>query len=96
MKHEMDDAERVSGDFILTRGLGDWCPPGGNYIPRRIPITESSTAVFFEIACMMDELAKALDLPTAVDYADLAERIKESFNRHFWIPELHRYSTWGA
>ena len=96
MKHEMDDAEKVSGDYILTRGLGDWCPPGGNYIPRRIPITESSTAVFFEIALMMDELAKALDLPTAVDYADLAERIKESFNRHFWIPELHRYSTWGA
>lgn len=96
MAHEIADAEKASGDYVITRGLGDWCPPLGNSHPRRIPITESSTAMFYETACLMDELSKELDLPTSLDYADLAAKIKESFNRHFWIPELHRYSTWGS
>lgn len=96
MKHELDDASRASGDYVITRGLGDWCPPVGNDSPRRIPVAESSTAVFYETACMMDELAHALSLPTRLDYAELAGKIKEAFNRHFWIPEVHRYSTWGT
>ena len=96
MQHEIKDAEAATGDYVITRGLGDWCPPLGNSHERRIPITESSTAMFYETACIMDELAKALDLPTALDYADLAAKIKESFNRHFWLADKHRYSTWGT
>lgn len=96
MKHEIDDAESNGGDCIISRGLGDWCPPVGNGSDRRIPVPESSTAMFYETACMMDELSRALNLPTAVDYADLAARIKESFNRHFWNSEAHSYSTWGT
>jgi alpha-L-rhamnosidase len=52
--------------------------------------------MFYETACLMDELSKELGLPTALDYADLAARIKEAFNRHFWLADLHRYSTWGT
>ena len=96
MQHEIADAAQATGDYVITRGLGDWCPPVGNSHERRIPIAESSTAMFYETARMMDELSRALDLPTAVDYADLAERIKASFNRRFWLADVHRYSTWGT
>ena len=100
MAHEIADGQRdksmYADELIISRGLGDWCPPTGNHGDRRIPVPESSTAMFYETACLMDELSKELGLPTALDYADLAARIKETFNRHFWIPELHRYSTWGT
>ena len=100
MAHEIADGQRdksmYADELIISRGLGDWCPPTGNRGDRRIPVPESSTAMFYETACLMDELSKELGLPTALDYADLAARIKETFNRHFWIPELHRYSTWGT
>ena len=100
MQHEINDARndksKYEDELIISRGLGDWCPPLGNYHERRIPVPESSTAMFYETACLMDELSRELGLPTKLDYAELAASIKEAFNRHFWIPELHRYSTWGA
>lgn len=100
MQHELADGRKDTSmyedELIISRGLGDWCPPVGNRGDRRIPVPESSTAMFYETACMMDELAQALDLPTALDYRDLARRIKEAFNRHFWLKDLHRYSTWGT
>ena len=100
MRHEINDAQNdkslYEDELIISRGLGDWCPPVGNHHARRIPVPESSTAMFYETALMMDELSKALDLPAALDYADLAARIKEAFNRHFWLADAHRYSTWGT
>ncbi len=100
MHHEMEDAIRnapeTGSNFIITRGLGDWCPPVGNSSPRRMPVPESSTAMFYETAIRMDELARDLNLRTSVDYAELALNIKKAFNDKFWIPELHRYSTWGS
>lgn len=92
VQHELDDAK----DYIITRGLGDWCPPVGHEDARRIPVTESSTAMFYEICIRMSELCEALSLDGKDYYDDLAARIKESFNRHFWIPEKHRYSTQGT
>ncbi len=100
MKHEMEDAKRnepqTGSDCIITRGLGDWCPPVGHQHDRRIPVPESSTAMFYETACLMDELAHELNLPTAVDYGALATRIKDAFNSRFWNADLHRYGTWGT
>ncbi len=100
VRHEIEDAKKnapeTGSDYIITRGLGDWDPPVGNGSPRRIPVAESSTAMFYEIALRMDELARDLKLPTAVDYAELALHIKKAFNDRFWLPDLHRYSTWGT
>ena len=100
MRHEIDDARNdkslYEDELIISRGLGDWCPPLGNSHERRVPVPESSTAMFYETACLMDELSKELGLPTALDYAELAARIKEAFNRYFWLADLHRYSTWGT
>ncbi len=101
MQHELTDAKKnapeTGSDYIITRGLGDWCPPQGNRdIGRRMPVTESSTAMLYETALCMDELSKALGLPAAMDYAALAEDVKVAYIKRFWLPELHRYSTWGG
>ena len=100
MKHEINDAlhnaPETGSDYIITRGLGDWCPPGGHSQDRRMPVTESSTAMFYETALCMDELSRALGLPASVDYAALAARIKDAFNARFWFPDQHRYGTWGT
>ncbi len=100
MRHEMEDAKRnapeTGSDFIITRGLGDWCPPVGNSHERRMPVTESSTAMFYETATIMDELAHELHLRTSLDYAALAASIREAFNARFWLSDQHRYTTWGT
>ncbi len=98
--HEMADGQKDTSvyedPYIISRGLGDWCPPGGNQSSRRMPVPESSTAMFYEICIRMSELAKELKLPTSYDYDAVAATIKEAFNRHFWLADLHRYSTWGT
>ncbi len=102
VRHEIADGERCAAEtgspYIITRGLGDWCPPGGNGASneRRMPVAESSTAMFYEICIRMDELARALSLPCTVEYAALAAKIKVAFNARFWLPEWHRYGTWGT
>ncbi len=100
VRHEIEDAAKnapeTGSPYIITRGLGDWCPPEGNGSSRRMPVAESSTAMFYEIAIRMDELSRALELPCALDYAELALNIKKAFNDKFWLPELHRYGTWGS
>lgn len=92
VEHEKADSD----DYIITRGLGDWCPPGGHETATRIPVAESSTAVFFEICLRMAELCSELSLSGREYYLDLAKKIKESFNRHFWLKDLGRYSTAGT
>lgn len=92
----INDTSKYENPYIISRGLGDWCPPIGNDHERRMPVPESSTAMFYEICIRMSELAKALALPTTYDYDDLASKIKDAFNAHFWLPDLHRYSTWGT
>ncbi len=100
MAHEIADAERnapeTGSNYIITRGLGDWCPPQGNRGPGRMPVVESSTAMFYETATLMHELAIELNLPESVHYGSLAAAIKDAFNDRFWLSDLHRYSTWGT
>lgn len=90
--HELNDSK----DYIITRGLGDWCPPCGNDGQGRIPVEESSTQMFYEICIRMSELCEALGLPDKAKYDDLAARIRESYNRRYWLADEHRYSTWGS
>ncbi len=102
VRHEIDDAKNniaeTGSAYIITRGLGDWCNPGGNspQNPRRMPVEESSTAMFYEIAIRMDELSRELSLPCSTAYALLASSIKDAYISRFWKPDLHRYGTWGS
>ncbi len=98
--HEINDAKNdtsiYADEYIISRGLGDWCPPVSDKSGRRMPVPESSTAMFYEICIRMSELSKALSLPASMDYDGLAEKIKAAFNKHFWLADKHRYSTWGT
>ncbi len=92
VQHELDRAE----DYVVSVGLGDWAPPGENSHPKRIPVPQSSTMMFFEICEKMAELSRKLGLGKEDYYADLAAKIKDSILRHFYDAENHIYSTWAA
>lgn len=92
VEHEKSDAK----DYIITRGLGDWCPPGGEGSDRRIPVEQSSTAMFYEICVRMAELCDEFGYESKAYYSDLSEKIKNAFIAKYYLPEAGRYSTWGA
>lgn len=92
VEHEIARAD----DCIISEGLGDWCPPGGENSKRRIPVPHSSTLMFYEICIKMAEMSNHFGYGKAKYYTDLADRIAESFIRHFYDQEKHTYGTWGS
>lgn len=96
MKKWVEHEEADAKDYIITRGLGDWCPPCGHDSPRRIPVEESSTQMFYEIALRMSELCAELGFEGKEHYDELAANIKNAYIGRYWNADLHRYSTWGS
>ena len=96
MKAWIEHEEKRAEDYIISEGLGDWCPPVGHESPRRIPVTHSSTIEFYEICVLMAQMCEELGIGDKEHYLSLAAKIKESFNRHFYDIEKHTYGTWGA
>lgn len=90
--HELARAE----DCIISEGLGDWCPPEGNDGARRMPVSHSSTLVFYEICTLMAELSDVFGYDKHDHYTALAEKIKESFIRHFYRAETDDYGYQGT
>ena len=86
VQHELERSE----DFIISDGLGDWCPPTGNDAPGRIPVPHSSTLMFYEETKKLAEISRALEADGS-EYDRLAEKIKTSFNAHFYDTEKHTY-----
>jgi len=92
VKHELDR----SVDYVISVGLGDWDPAGGNEIPQRMPVKHSSTAMFYEICIIMQELCSELKIGNSAYYGDLADKIKEAFIRNFYDCEKHTYGYQGS
>jgi len=90
MRDWIEHEKKRSDDLIISEGLGDWCPPVGNEGKRRIPVNHSSTFMFYETTVIMKEVAKLLG-DSGDEYAELAEKIKDSINRHFYDKEKHSY-----
>ncbi|MBO4869261.1 MAG: family 78 glycoside hydrolase catalytic domain [Clostridia bacterium] len=86
----IEHEKKRSDDLIISEGLGDWCPPIGNDGKRRIPVPHSSTFMFYETAVIMAEVSRLLGHDGSV-YDGLAERIRDSLNRHFYDKEKHSY-----
>lgn len=85
-----------SDDYVISVGLGDWCPPGGNEATHRMPVEQSSTLMFYEICVLMADLCSDF-YPSERDYyVDLAEKIKDSILRHFYNKEAHSYGYHGS
>ena len=92
VQHETNRAP----DCIISEGLGDWCPPVGHESPLRMPVSHSSTLMYYEICTKMAEISRAFGYGDEAHYDELAEKIRESFNRHFYDYEKHTYGYWGS
>ncbi|MBE6657817.1 MAG: hypothetical protein E7604_05155 [Ruminococcaceae bacterium] len=92
VQHELD----ASDGYIIRHGLGDWCPPGGEEASRRMPVSHSSTLMFYEICHRMAELCRELSIGDAVYYTDLAKKIKAAFIGAFYQSDDHTYGYWGT
>lgn len=92
VQHELD----ASDNYILRHGLGDWCPPGGEKSPRRMPVAHSSTLMFYEICIRMAELCSALSVGDAAYYTALAEKIRDAFIDTFYQKDEHSFGYWGT
>ena len=85
-------------NYILHFGLGDWCPPGGNYHnPYRVPIEVSSTAELYHCTALMVKIAERLGKEEdAASFRETAACIREAFTMHYYDKERHSYGTQGA
>ena len=91
-RHELERSD----DFVISEGLGDWKPPVDRYDPRRMPVEQSSTLQLYENAIIMEELCRELGLGDRNYYKDIAEKVKDSFNRHFFDYENNTYGSFGT
>lgn len=78
---------------IITHGLGDWCPPGGNSnIDCAVPA--SSSAFHILDVSLMLQIAKALGKTgDADDFAAKLKMLKDSFNKEFYDLEAGSYGS---
>ncbi len=77
----------MATDDICSFGLGDWCPPEhqGGY-GGSCPTALTSTGYYFANAHILSETAKlAGKADDAANFAALATRIRDSFNRRFYL-----------
>lgn len=98
MKELTAQYEAESINYILHFGLGDWCPPGGNWPnPRRVPVEVSSTAEFYHVADLTARTAAVLGHhDEAAELRETAARVKEAFLLHYYDPQTHSFGTLGA
>ena len=94
VQHELNKSE----NYIISEGLGDWDPPGGNGHPRRMPVAHSSTMMFYEICMQMAELATVLGelKETVCYYSNMAKEIRKALNDKFYKPQEHTYGYLGS
>lgn len=89
-------------DYILMKdAYGDWCmpPESPELIHSEDPSRKTSgqvlsTTVFYSILQLMEKFAKMNDLPAdAKEYAELAAKIKEAYNKKFFNAEKGQYDN---
>lgn len=96
MKALIEREKQRTGEWIITVGLGDWIPAVKNSSPRRMPVSHSSTFIFFEMCNIMEELCRVLGIGDAAYYRALAENIQNTFNARFYDTKNHTYGYWGS
>jgi len=92
VEHEVARAK----DYVISEGLGDWAPPVGHQSPRRIPVEQSSTFMFFEICDKMAELSRVFGFGDEAKYRALAEKIRETLIDRFYDREKHSFGCWAS
>lgn len=86
----------INKDGIITHGLGDWCPPGGNkYIDCPVPI--SSTAFHILDVDILKSIAQKLGHEKDFQhYSKMLDELKQSFHSHFYDTKNKTYGTQTA
>lgn len=89
---------KVKSDSLISSwGLGDWCNPDGHASSKRIPVPQSSTIEFFNVAQLAAKIARVLNNAEDEKYfANLAEDIKNAFNKAFLKGDTYGYQATDA
>ena len=96
MKKYTGYLQTIDSSYIIKWGLGDWLEPGtenDGARPKMTPVPVTSTIGFYNYAVITSKTAAILGYQTdATYYSDLAAKIKDAFNRHFFNPETGVYA----
>lgn len=96
MRRYVDYLTSTAKDGIVSHGLGDWYDytRGGEVGESRLtPKTLTATAMYYRDAVLVSGAAKILGkAEDARRYAQLAESIRESFNRSLFKPDTNQYA----
>jgi alpha-L-rhamnosidase len=96
LKDWIEYVKSLREDGIVTRGYGDWCPPGGNS-NMECPVPLTSTAYFYGTLRIMQQFAGVLGKTSdAADFSRLADETKTAFNLKFFNTSTHGYGSQTA
>jgi hypothetical protein len=86
----------MTEDNILSHGLGDWYDLGPKF-PGEAQLTPkavTATSIYFYDAKLLAEMAELIgENEDAISFKNLAEDIRQAFNKEFFNPETRIYST---
>jgi alpha-L-rhamnosidase len=96
MVYFMDYLQKISKDYIIYEGWGDLFEPG-SVKSKRTPNELTSTAFFFYDACLMRDLARALNKKEdLIKYAELSEQISKAFISKYYHPSEKTFGSQTA
>ena len=85
----------IDSNYVVKWGLGDWLEPG-SVRPVMTPVPFTSTIGFYNTALITSKTAAILGFKSDAEYyADLAEKIKTSFNQNFFNPQTGKYAKYS-
>ncbi len=84
--------EKLAVDNLVLEGLGDWCPPGGEF--SDCPFELSSTAYYYLDLSIMENSALIFhNNEDAGHYKTIREAVKKAFNARFYDAANHTYGS---
>ena len=85
----------IDSSYVVKWGLGDWLEPG-SVRPVMTPVPFTSTIGFYNTALITSKTAEILGFKKdAEHYSVLAEKIKSSFNNHFFNSLTGKYAKYS-
>jgi alpha-L-rhamnosidase len=96
MKRYAAYLQTKANGYILKQGLGDWYdlgpkPPG---VSQLTPMGVTGTAMYYYDLDILNKVATLLGKKKdAIQYAQLATRVKQAFNDTFFVKQTKQYAT---
>ena len=94
MKRYVDYLTSKSVKGLVRHGLGDWCDVSGPGFSARTPLPAVESAIYYYDIAILEKAARLLGkAPDERRYAELAEQVRNAYNREFFHPETNQYAT---